>query len=45
MICESYYHCVGMTRREVLDTYLRDRAISYGTNAINALVTGTYLIL
>ena len=30
---------IGMTRREVLDTYLRDRAIALGTKAINALVT------
>ena len=30
---------IGMTRREVLDTYLRDRAISFGAKAINALVT------
>jgi len=30
---------IGMTRREVLDTYLRDRAIAYGANALNALVT------
>ena len=30
---------IGMTRREVLDTYLRDRAISYGAKAVNALVT------
>ena len=30
---------IGMTRREVLDTYLRDRAISLGATAINALVT------
>lgn len=30
---------IGMTRREVLDTYLRDRAISLGAKAINALVT------
>lgn len=30
---------IGMTRREVLDAYLRDRAISYGAKAINALVT------
>jgi len=29
---------IGMTRREVLDGYLRDRAISLGTKAINALV-------
>jgi geranylgeranyl diphosphate/geranylgeranyl-bacteriochlorophyllide a reductase len=30
---------IGMTRREVMDAYLRDRAISYGTKALNALVT------
>ena len=30
---------IGMTRREVLDTYLRDRAIGYGAKAINGLVT------
>lgn len=30
---------IGMTRREVLDSYLRDRAISYGAKAINGLVT------
>jgi geranylgeranyl reductase len=30
---------IGMTRREVLDTYLRDRAISLGATAINGLVT------
>lgn len=30
---------IGMTRREVLDSYLRDRAISLGTKAVNALVT------
>lgn len=30
---------IGMTRREVLDRYLRDRAISLGASAINALVT------
>lgn len=30
---------IGMTRREVLDTYLRDRAIGCGAKAINALVT------
>lgn len=29
---------IGMTRREVLDSYLRDRAISYGAKTINALV-------
>jgi geranylgeranyl reductase len=30
---------IGMTRREVMDAYLRDRAISLGTKALNALVT------
>ena len=30
---------IGMTRREVLDTFLRDRAISLGATAVNALVT------
>ena len=30
---------IGMTRREVLDRYLRDRAISYGAQPIKALVT------
>jgi len=30
---------IGMTRREVLDTYLRDRAISFGAKPVNALVT------
>lgn len=30
---------IGMTRREVLDAYLRDRAISFGAKAINGLVT------
>ncbi len=30
---------IGMTRREVLDTYLRDRAISFGAQPLNALVT------
>jgi geranylgeranyl reductase len=30
---------IGMTRREVLDSYLRDRAISLGAKAVNALVT------
>ena len=28
-----------MTRREVLDTYLRDRAISFGAKPVNGLVT------
>lgn len=30
---------IGMTRREVLDGYLRDRAISLGATPVNALVT------
>ena len=30
---------IGMTRREVLDTYLRDRAISFGAKPVNGLVT------
>ncbi len=30
---------IGMTRREVLDTYLRDRALSLGATAVNGLVT------
>jgi geranylgeranyl reductase len=30
---------IGMTRREVLDSYLRDRAVSLGATAVNALVT------
>jgi geranylgeranyl reductase len=30
---------IGMTRREVLDGYLRDRAISLGVTPVNALVT------
>ena len=29
---------IGMTRREVLDTYLRDRAVGLGATPINALV-------
>ena len=29
---------IGMTRREVLDGYLRDRAIEYGAKPINGLV-------
>jgi len=33
---------IGMTRREVLDTYLRDRAISLGAKAINGLVTDVH---
>ncbi len=30
---------IGMCRREILDKYLRDRAISYGAEAIQGLVT------
>lgn len=30
---------IGMTRREILDKFLRDRAIEYGAIPINALVT------
>lgn len=30
---------IGMTRREILDGFLRDRAISLGTKCINGLVT------
>jgi geranylgeranyl diphosphate/geranylgeranyl-bacteriochlorophyllide a reductase len=30
---------IGMTRREILDTFLRDRAVSLGAKPINALVT------
>ena len=30
---------IGMTRREVLDQYLRDRAIGLGVKPVNALVT------
>eukprot|EP00956_Cyclotella_meneghiniana_P007362 scaffold10025_cov52-Cyclotella_meneghiniana.AAC.1 len=30
---------IGMCRREILDGYLRDRAISYGAEAIQGLVT------
>ena len=30
---------IGMTRREVLDAYLRDRAVATGAKAVNALVT------
>jgi geranylgeranyl reductase len=30
---------IGMTRREILDTFLRDRAVSFGAFPINALVT------
>lgn len=30
---------IGMTRREVLDGYLRDRAIGYGAKPVNGLVT------
>jgi len=30
---------IGMCRREILDKYLRDRAIEYGAEAVNGLVT------
>jgi geranylgeranyl diphosphate/geranylgeranyl-bacteriochlorophyllide a reductase len=30
---------IGMTRREVLDSYLRNRAISFGATPVNALVS------
>lgn len=30
---------IGMTRREILDAFLRDRAIALGANPINGLVT------
>jgi hypothetical protein len=30
---------IGMTRREILDTFLRDRAIALGVTALNGLVT------
>jgi len=30
---------IGMCRREIMDAYLRDRAIEYGAKAANALVT------
>jgi len=30
---------IGMTRREILDSYLRNRAIEYGAKPINGLVT------
>lgn len=30
---------IGMTRREILDAFLRDRAIALGANAVNGLVT------
>jgi len=30
---------IGMTRREVVDSYLRDRAVEFGATAINGLVT------
>lgn len=30
---------IGMLRREILDAYLRDRAIGFGATAINGLVT------
>jgi len=31
---------IGMCRREVLDGFLRDRAIEYGAQVVNGLVTG-----
>lgn len=31
---------IGMTRREILDGFLRNRAIEYGAKPINGLVTG-----
>jgi len=31
---------IGMCRREILDKFLRDRAIEYGAEPINGLVTG-----
>lgn len=31
---------IGMTRREILDGFLRDRAIEFGAKPINGLVTG-----
>jgi len=30
---------IGMCRREIMDTYLRDRAIEYGAECVNGLVT------
>jgi len=30
---------IGMTRREVVDAYLRDRAVEFGATAVNGLVT------
>lgn len=30
---------IGMTRREILDKYLRDRAFEYGAQCVNGLVT------
>ena len=30
---------IGMCRREILDSFLRDRAISYGAEPIQGLVT------
>ena len=30
---------IGMCRREIMDKYLRDRAIEYGAQPINGLVT------
>jgi len=34
---------IGMTRREVVDAYLRDRAVEFGATAINGLVTDIVL--
>merc|ERR1712205_209764 len=34
---------IGMTRREVVDAYLRDRAVEFGATAINGLVTDVVL--
>jgi len=31
---------IGMCRREILDKYIRDRAIEYGAEVVNGLVTG-----
>jgi geranylgeranyl diphosphate/geranylgeranyl-bacteriochlorophyllide a reductase len=31
---------IGMCRREILDSYLRNRAIEYGAEIVNGLVTG-----
>lgn len=33
---------IGMTRREVLDGYLRQRAINNGATAINGLVSAPF---